>query len=122
MRRHRIPRCLQVSTDEVYGDGITGECLESDALCPRSPYSASKAGGDMQALAYWATFQTPVLVTRGSNTYGPYQHPEAHTLFITNLIEGESVSLYGDGLQIRDWLRLEDRARHFARTAVWQTW
>jgi dTDP-glucose 4,6-dehydratase len=112
VRAHAIPRYLQVSTDEVYGDVSEGESVESDPLKPRSPYSASKAGGDLQVLAYWTTFQTPVLVTRGSNTYGPYQYPEKLIpLFITNLIDDQQVPVYGDGLQIRDWLHVEDHAR-----------
>lgn len=112
VRKHRIARYLQVSTDEVYGDVSEGESLESDGLRPRSPYSASKAGGDLQVLAYWTTYKTPVLVTRGSNTYGPRQYPEKLIpLFVTNLIDDQSVPVYGDGLQIRDWLHAEDHAR-----------
>lgn len=111
VRRHGIARFLQVSTDEVYGHVPEGESTESDPLRPRSPYSASKAGADLQVLAYWDTFQTPVLITRGSNTYGPYQYPEKLIpLFITNLLDGEPVPVYGDGLQIRDWLHVEDHA------------
>ena len=112
VRRHGIKRYLQVSTDEVYGDVQTGESVETDPLRPRSPYSASKAGGDLQVLAYWTTYRTPVLITRGSNTYGPYQYPEKLIpLFVTNLIDDESVPVYGDGKQIRDWLHVEDHAR-----------
>ena len=112
VRERAIPRYLQVSTDEVYGDVAQGQSVESDPLKPRSPYSASKAGGDLQVLAYRATFNAPVLITRGSNTYGPYQYPEKLIpLFITNLIDGEQVPVYGDGLQIRDWLHVEDHAR-----------
>ena len=112
VRRERIGRFVQVSTDEVYGDVAEGESRENDALKPRSPYSASKAGGDLQVLAYWTTYRTPVLVTRGSNTYGPRQYPEKIVpLFVTNLIDGQNVPVYGDGLQIRDWLHVEDHAR-----------
>jgi len=112
VREHKIPRYLQVSTDEVYGDVTHGESTESDPLRPRSPYSASKAGGDMQVLAYHTTYGTPVLVTRGSNTYGPNQYPEKLIpLFVTNLIDDQSVPVYGDGLQVRDWLYVEDHAR-----------
>ncbi len=112
LRERRIPRYLQVSTDEVYGDVESGESVESSPLRPRSPYSASKAGGDLQVLAYRATYDLPVLVTRGSNTYGPYQYPEKLIpLFVTNLIDDTSVPLYGDGLQVRDWLHVEDHAR-----------
>jgi dTDP-glucose 4,6-dehydratase len=112
VRERSIPRYLQVSTDEVYGDVAEGESSESDPLKPRSPYSASKAGGDMQVLAYYTTFGTPVVITRGSNTYGPYQYPEKLIpLFITNLIDDQQVPVYGDGLQVRDWLHVEDHAR-----------
>ena len=112
VREFHIPRYLQVSTDEVYGDVASGESREGDPLCPRSPYSASKAGGDLQVLAYWTTYRTPVMITRGSNTYGPYQYPEKLIpLFVTNLIDDESVPVYGDGMQIRDWLHVEDHAR-----------
>ncbi len=111
-RRHGIARYLQVSTDEVYGSVARGSSNESDPLRPRNPYSASKAGADLQVLAYRATFDAPVLITRGSNTYGPFQYPEKLIpLFITNLIEGRPVPLYGDGQQIRDWLHVEDHAR-----------
>ncbi len=112
VRTHSIPRYLQVSTDEVYGDVSVGESVETDGLHPRSPYSASKAGGDLQVLAYWTTFKTPVLITRGSNTYGPYQYPEKLIpLFVTNLLDDQTVPVYGDGMQIRDWLYVEDHAR-----------
>jgi dTDP-glucose 4,6-dehydratase len=115
VRRHTIPRYLQVSTDEVYGDVDEGASTEADPIRPRSPYAASKAGGDLQVLAYHATFGTPVLVTRGSNTYGPYQYPEKLIpLFVTNLLEGEQVPVYGDGLQVRDWLYVDDHARGIA--------
>jgi dTDP-glucose 4,6-dehydratase len=112
VRERGVPRFLQVSTDEVYGDVSRGESTEADPLRPRSPYSASKAGGDLQVLAYWTTYRTPVLITRGSNTYGPYQYPEKLIpLFVTNLIDDQQVPVYGDGLQIRDWLHVEDHAR-----------
>jgi dTDP-glucose 4,6-dehydratase len=112
VRKHAVARFLQVSTDEVYGDIREGESREDDVLKPRSPYSASKAGGDLQVLAYWATYRTPVLITRGSNTYGPYQYPEKMIpLFVTNLIDDQPVPLYGDGRQIRDWLHVDDHAR-----------
>lgn len=112
VRERSIPRYLQVSTDEVYGDVAEGESSEGDSLRPRSPYSASKAGGDLQVLAYRETFGTPVMITRGSNTYGPYQYPEKLIpLFVTNLIDDQSVPVYGDGLQIRDWIYVEDHAR-----------
>ncbi len=112
VRRHGIARFLQVSTDEVYGHVADGSSHEHYPLQPRSPYAASKAGGDLQVLAYHVTFGTPVLITRGSNTYGPYQYPEKLIpLFVTNLIEDQQVPVYGDGLQVRDWLHVDDHCR-----------
>ena len=112
VRERKIARFLQVSTDEVYGHVAHGESKETDAIAPRSPYAASKAGGDLQVFAYHTTYGTPVLVTRGSNTYGPYQYPEKLIpLFVTNLLDDQTVPVYGDGLQIRDWLHVEDHAR-----------
>lgn len=112
VRERRIPRFLQVSTDEVYGEVTHGTSNESAPLRPRSPYAASKAAGDLLALAYHATYGTPVLITRGSNTYGPRQYPEKIVpLFITNLLDDRAVPVYGDVLQIRDWLYVEDHAR-----------
>lgn len=112
VREQGIERFLQVSTDEVYGDVETGSSDETYPIRPRSPYAASKAGGDLQVLAYRTTFNTPVLITRGSNTYGPYQYPEKLIpLFVTNLIDDEQVPVYGDGRQIRDWLHVDDHAR-----------
>lgn len=112
VRKNKISRFLQVSTDEVYGDVDEGESVESDALRPRSPYSASKAGGDLQVMAYHTTYGVPVLITRGSNTYGPFQYPEKLIpLFVTNLIDDESVPIYGDGMQQRDWIHVDDHAR-----------
>jgi dTDP-glucose 4,6-dehydratase len=111
VREHKIPRFLQVSTDEVYGDIEVGSSVEDHPIRPRSPYAASKAGGDLQVLAYHTTFGTPVLITRGSNTYGPYQYPEKLVpLFVTNLIDDSPVPVYGDGRQVRDWLHVEDHA------------
>ncbi|MDQ6933614.1 MAG: dTDP-glucose 4,6-dehydratase [Candidatus Eremiobacteraeota bacterium] len=111
-REANVARYLQVSTDEVYGNVPRGSSSETDVLAPRSPYAASKASGDLQVLAFHATYGMPALVTRGSNTYGPFQHPEKLIpLFVTNLIEDKSVPLYGDGKQIRDWLHVEDHAR-----------
>jgi dTDP-glucose 4,6-dehydratase len=112
VRELAIPRYLQVSTDEVYGHVPTGSSNETHALCPRSPYAAAKAAGDLQVLAYHTTYGTPVLITRGSNTYGPHQYPEKLIpLFVTNLLDGETVPVYGDGLQVRDWLYVDDHAR-----------
>lgn len=112
VRAHAIARYVQVSTDEVYGHVHAGASTETDALAPRSPYAASKAGADLQVLAYRTTYDTPVLITRGSNTYGPYQYPEKLIpLFVTNLLDDRTVPMYGDGLQIRDWLHVDDHAR-----------
>jgi dTDP-glucose 4,6-dehydratase len=108
-RRFGVKRFLQVSTDEVYGSVETGMSTEEDRLAPRSPYSASKAGGDLLALSYWTTYRFPVMVTRGSNTYGPNQYPEKFIpLFVTNAIDDQPLPLYGDGRQRRDWLAVED--------------
>jgi dTDP-glucose 4,6-dehydratase len=105
------PRFLQVSTDEVYGSVETGASREEDRLEPRSPYSSAKAGGELLALSYFATYGLDVVITRGSNTYGPYHHPEKLIpLFITNAIDDEPLPLYGDGLQRRDWLYVSDHA------------
>jgi dTDP-glucose 4,6-dehydratase len=105
-------RFVQVSTDEVYGDVETGESSrEGDPLRPSSPYAASKAGGDLQVLAYVRTYGVDASVTRGSNTYGPNQYPEKLIpLFVTNALDGEPLPLYGDGRQTRDWLHAEDHA------------
>ncbi len=103
-------RLVQVSTDEVYGDVPPGvSSREDDPIRPSSPYSASKAGGDLQVLAYVRTYGVDAIVTRGSNTYGPNQYPEKLIpLMTTNAIEGEPLPVYGDGKQIRDWLWVED--------------
>ncbi len=108
-RKHRIERFLQVSTDEVYGDIPAGSSLEDDPMRPRSPYSASKAGGEMMVKAYHVTYELPVLITRGSNNYGPYQYPEKLIpVLITNALDGQELPIYGDGQQIRDWLYVMD--------------
>jgi dTDP-glucose 4,6-dehydratase len=103
-------RLVQVSTDEVYGDVEAGQSsTESDVLLPSSPYSASKAGGDLQVLAAVRTFGVDASITRGSNTYGPNQYPEkVLPLFVTNALDGEPLPLYGDGRQVRDWLHVDD--------------
>ncbi len=109
VRERGIARMVQVSTDEVYGSADEGSFCESDRLRPTSPYSASKAGGDLQVLAYHATYGLPVTITRGSNTYGPHQYPEKLIpLFVTNALEGGTLPLYGDGLNVRDWLHVDD--------------
>ncbi len=100
---------LHISTDEVYGSVEEGSSIESDPLAPRSPYSAAKAGSDLIALSYHVTYGLPVVVTRCSNNYGPYQFPEkVIPLFTTNLLDGRKVPLYGDGGNIRDWIHVED--------------
>ncbi len=111
-RQLGLERVLHVSTDEVYGSVEVGSSTETDLLVPRSPYSAAKAGSDLIALGYRSTFGLDVVVTRASNNYGPYQFPEkVIPLFVTNLLEGRSVPLYGDGLNMRDWLYVEDHCR-----------
>ena len=106
-------RCfIQISTDEVYGSVPEGSSVETDELRPRNPYSASKAGADRLAYSYWATYGVPVMVTRASNNYGPYQFPEkVIPLFTTNAIDNIPVPLYGAGLNIRDWLHVSDHCR-----------
>lgn len=112
VRKAKVARFLQVSTDEVYGSVEHGWSKEDDTLAPRSPYSASKAGADLLVLSYWATYKFPVLITRGSNTYGPNQYPEKFIpLFITNAIDDELLPLYGDGRYRRDWLSVHDHCR-----------
>jgi dTDP-glucose 4,6-dehydratase len=109
--RAAAPRLVQVSTDEVYGSIGEGRAGENDALAPRSPYAAAKAAGDLLARAYHVTYGSDVVVTRGSNTYGPYQHPEKLIpLFVTNAIDDLPLPLYGDGLQRREWLSVNDHA------------
>jgi dTDP-glucose 4,6-dehydratase len=101
-----------VSTDEVYGSIAQGSWSEDHLLEPNSPYSSSKAGADLAALAYYRTFELPVMVTRCSNNYGPRQFPEkVIPLFVTNLIDAVKVPLYGDGLNVRDWLHVDDHCR-----------
>lgn len=103
---------VQISTDEVYGSVATGASKETDELRPRNPYAASKSGADRLAYSYWATYQVPVVVTRASNNYGANQFPEkVIPLFITNAIDDLPLPLYGDGLNIRDWLHVEDHCR-----------
>jgi dTDP-glucose 4,6-dehydratase len=105
----QLKRFVQISTDEVYGSIDEGSFTERDALNPRNPYSASKAGGDRMAYAYAQTFGMPVVITRASNNYGPYQYPEKLIpLFVTNAIDDQPLPLYGDGANIRDWLFVED--------------
>jgi dTDP-glucose 4,6-dehydratase len=108
-RRHGVDRFIHVSTDEVYGSVDEGFALETDPLDPSSPYSASKAASDLVARSYAVTFDYPVIVTRCTNNYGPYQFPEkVIPLFVTNLLDGKKVPLYGHGRNERDWLYVED--------------
>lgn len=111
-RASALTRFVQISTDEVYGSVATGTSRETDELKPRNPYSASKAGADRLAYSYWATYQVPVIITRASNNYGPYQFPEKLIpLFVTNAIDDLPVPLYGDGGNVRDWLHVLDHCR-----------
>ena len=104
-----VGRFVQVSTDEVYGSIDVGSFTETDPLQPSSPYSASKAGGDLQVLAWHHTYGIDALITRGSNTFGPRQYPEKLIpLFVTNALDGQPLPVYGDGLQIRDWIYVTD--------------
>ncbi len=106
------PRVVHISTDEVYGSVEVGASVETDPLLPRSPYSAAKAGGDLLANAYAVTYGQNLSITRCSNNYGPYQFPEKIIpLFVTNMLDGKKVPLYGDGLNVRDWLHVDDHCR-----------
>jgi dTDP-glucose 4,6-dehydratase len=108
-RRHRIARFIQVSTDEVYGSCLNGSFTEGDIANPSSPYAASKASADLLALSYEKTYGLPVLITRSSNNFGPYQYPEkVIPLFITNALEGKPLPVYGDGRNVRDWIYVQD--------------
>ncbi len=108
----RVKRFVHISTDEVYGSRITGAFKEDDPLNPSSPYSASKAGSDLLALSFFVTHHLPVMVTRSSNNFGPYQYPEkVIPLFVTNLIQNKKVPLYAKGENIRDWIFVEDHCR-----------
>jgi dTDP-glucose 4,6-dehydratase len=109
VRQLRIPRMLHVSTDEVYGSIATGAAREDAPLQPSNPYSAAKASGDLLALACWHTHGVPVVITRSSNNFGPYQYPEKLVpLFVTNALEDRPLPIYGDGRQVRDWLYVLD--------------
>jgi dTDP-glucose 4,6-dehydratase len=108
-RARGIERFVQISTDEVYGSIAEGSFSEESVLNPRNPYAASKAGGDRLAHAYWASYSVPVIITRASNNYGPYQYPEKLIpLFVTNALRDVPVPLYGDGRNVRDWLHVAD--------------
>ncbi len=107
-----LRRFIQISTDEVYGSVERGASRETDELRPRNPYAASKAGADRLAYSFWATYGVPVIITRASNNYGPYQFPEKIVpLFITNALDNRPLPLYGDGLHVRDWLHVTDHCR-----------
>ncbi len=109
VKKHKIKRFLHISTDEVYGSTLGDSFTEQSNLAPNSPYAASKAGGDLLVRAYFKTHGLPVIITRSSNNYGPYQYPEKIIpLFITNAIEGKKLPLYGDGKNVRDWLYVKD--------------
>ncbi|RMH71777.1 MAG: dTDP-glucose 4,6-dehydratase [Gemmatimonadetes bacterium] len=111
-KKYKIERYLQISTDEVYGSILEGAFQETDPLRPSSPYSASKASGDMLVHSYYVTYDLPVLITRSSNNYGPYQYPEKLIpLFITNALENKPLPLYGDGQNVRDWIYVEDNCK-----------
>ena len=117
-RLYKVPRFLHVSTDEVYGSiESPREADENFPLRPSSPYSASKAGSDLLALSYFVTYRLPVIVTRASNNYGPYQFPEKlMPLMISNAIEDRPLPIYGDGMQVRDWLYVDDHCRAILAT------
>jgi dTDP-glucose 4,6-dehydratase len=110
-RRQGVRKFIQISTDEVYGSITQGSFHEESPLHPRNPYAASKAGGDRLAYSYFASYGLPVIITRASNNYGPYQYPEKLIpLFVTNAIDGHPLPLYGDGRNVRDWLYVRDHA------------
>ena len=109
---NRVKKFIQVSTDEVYGSISKGSFTEIDQLQPNSPYAASKASADLIARAYFKTYSQNIIVTRSSNNFGPYQYPEKLIpLFVTNLLEGQKVPIYGDGSNSRDWLHVDDHCR-----------
>ncbi len=111
IRKHSssIETFIQISTDEVYGHILEGSFTECSELKPRNPYAASKLGGERLAYSYYETYDLPIIITRASNTYGPYAFPEkVIPLFVTNILEGKQVPLYGEGKQVRDWIYVED--------------
>jgi dTDP-glucose 4,6-dehydratase len=108
-RKHDVEKFVQISTDEVYGSTEGASFTETDPLMPSSPYSASKAGADRLAYSYFVTYDIPVLITRCSNNYGPFQYPEKLiSLFVTNALEDQDLPIYGDGKNVRDWIYVED--------------
>ena len=111
-REHGVNKFIQISTDEVYGSIEDGSFKETDPLMPRNPYAASKAGADRLAYSYWATYRMPVIITRASNNFGPNQYPEkVIPLFITNALKDIPLPLYGDGMNVRDWLYVRDHCK-----------
>ncbi|MEA2098265.1 MAG: dTDP-glucose 4,6-dehydratase [Patescibacteria group bacterium] len=109
VKKYGIARFMHISTDETYGSINKGKFKEDDTLLPNSPYSASKASADLLARSYFKTFSLPVVITRSSNNYGPYQFPEkVIPLFISNILQGKKVPLYGTGMNIRDWIYVQD--------------
>jgi dTDP-glucose 4,6-dehydratase len=111
-RKEGVEKFVQISTDEVYGEVLAGNAREDANVAPRSPYSASKAGGEFIARAYFVTYGLPVIITRGSNNFGPFQYPEKLIpLFITNALEDRFLPVYGDGQQVRDWIYVLDHCR-----------
>jgi dTDP-glucose 4,6-dehydratase len=112
VNKFHIKRMIQVSTDEVYGSIERGSFTEASNLHAGSPYAACKASADLMCMAYWNTYQTPVIITRCTNNYGPYQFPEKLIpLAVSNVMEGRSIPVYGDGLNVRDWIYVEDHCR-----------
>ncbi len=115
VKKHKISRFLHISTDEVYGSIQSGSFTESSPISPNSPYAASKAGGDLIVRSYLKTYNLPVIITRSSNNFGPYQYPEKFIpLFITNALENKKLPLYGDGKNVRDWLYVMDNCEGLA--------
>jgi dTDP-glucose 4,6-dehydratase len=111
-KKQSVPKFFHISTDETYGSIREGSFTETDILSPSSPYSASKAGSDLLALSYFTTYHLPVIVTRCTNNFGPYQFPEKLIpLFITNLLEGKKIPVYGTGKNVRDWIHVNDHCR-----------
>ena len=111
-KQPNLKRFIQISTDEVYGHILEGSFRENSELKPRNPYAASKLGGERLAYSFFETYQLPVVITRASNNYGPYAYPEkVIPLFITNLVDGHQVPVFGEGRQVRDWLYVEDHCR-----------
>lgn len=111
-KRKKVQRFIHISTDEVYGSKREGSFRETDNLSPSSPYSSSKAGSDLLAISYYTTYNLPVIVTRCTNNFGPYQFPEKLIpLFVTNLLDGKKVPVYGTGKNIRDWIHVQDHCK-----------